>query len=168
MQSAHDAPRCTAKSKRTGKRCRAPAVRGCRVCRMHGARGGAPTGEQNGNYRHGTTHKRGDPGSEVRQLAVALGTKILKKARWRAPSTKSRLGDAALALSDHSIKAARHATEYYLISRILDPTGPNTGACGIAPYDALVLRFRHTAIDACLVAVGAFYQTRRKPTSLPL
>lgn len=26
MQSAHDAPRCRAKSKRTGKRCRAPAV----------------------------------------------------------------------------------------------------------------------------------------------
>ena len=46
-------PRCKAKSKRTGKRCRAPAVRGCRVCRMHGAGGGAPTGKQNGNYRHG-------------------------------------------------------------------------------------------------------------------
>ena len=41
----HDAPRCKANSKRTGKRCRAPAVRGCRVCRMHGARGGAPTGK---------------------------------------------------------------------------------------------------------------------------
>ena len=23
------------------------------VCRMHGARGGAPEGERNGNYRHG-------------------------------------------------------------------------------------------------------------------
>jgi hypothetical protein len=40
MQSAHDAARCGAKSKRTGKPCRAPAVRGCRVCRMHGAGGG--------------------------------------------------------------------------------------------------------------------------------
>ena len=39
MQSAHDAPRCKAKSKRSGKLCRAPAVRGYRVCRMHGARG---------------------------------------------------------------------------------------------------------------------------------
>jgi hypothetical protein len=48
MQSAHDAPRCKAKSKRTGKPCRAPAVRGCRVCRMHGARGGAPEGKRNG------------------------------------------------------------------------------------------------------------------------
>jgi hypothetical protein len=34
MQSAHDAPRCKAKSKRTGKPCRAPAVRGCRVCKV--------------------------------------------------------------------------------------------------------------------------------------
>ena len=57
MQSAHDAPRCKAKSKRTGKLCRAPAVRGCRVCRMHGARGGAPIGTKNGNYRHGTCTK---------------------------------------------------------------------------------------------------------------
>ena len=56
MQSAHDAPRCKAKSKRTGKCCRAPAS-GCRVCRMHGARSGAPTGKGNGNYRHGTRTK---------------------------------------------------------------------------------------------------------------
>lgn len=54
MQSAHDAPRCKARSKRTGKPCRAPAVRGYRVCRMHGARGGAPPGSRNGNYRDGT------------------------------------------------------------------------------------------------------------------
>jgi hypothetical protein len=73
-----------------------------------------------------------------------------------------------LALSDHSIKAARHATKYYLISRILDPKSPNAGACGIAPRDALGLRLRHTAIDAYLVAIGAFYQTRRKPMPLPL
>jgi FtsX-like permease family len=38
MQMAHAAPRCTATSKRTGKPCRAPAVRGWHVCRMHGAR----------------------------------------------------------------------------------------------------------------------------------
>jgi hypothetical protein len=46
-----------AKSKRTGRRCKAPAVRGFRVCRMHGARGGAPEGERNGNYRHGARSK---------------------------------------------------------------------------------------------------------------
>ena len=40
-----------------GKPCRAPAVRGYQVCRMHGARGGAPEGKRNGNYRHGARHK---------------------------------------------------------------------------------------------------------------
>jgi len=53
MQRALAAPRCRARSKRSGLPCRAPAVRGYRVCRMHGARGGAPKGKANGNYRHG-------------------------------------------------------------------------------------------------------------------
>jgi len=57
MQRAHAAPRCSAKSKRTGQPCRAPAVRDYRVCRMHGARGGAPEGQRNGNYKHGTRTK---------------------------------------------------------------------------------------------------------------
>src|SRR5215813_6312413 len=57
MHKAHAAPRCTAKSKRTKKPCRAPAVRGWKVCRMHGARGGAPEGKRNGNYRHGERSK---------------------------------------------------------------------------------------------------------------
>ncbi len=47
------APRCVAPSKRTGKSCQAPAVRGWAVCRFHGARGGAPKGAQNGSYKHG-------------------------------------------------------------------------------------------------------------------
>jgi hypothetical protein len=47
------ARRCSARSKRSGERCRGPAVRGKRVCRMHGAGGRAPTGKRNGNYRHG-------------------------------------------------------------------------------------------------------------------
>jgi hypothetical protein len=49
----HLAPRCSATSKRTRSQCRAPAVRGKRVCRLHGARAGAPKGEANGAYRHG-------------------------------------------------------------------------------------------------------------------
>ncbi len=47
------APRCAARSKRSGQRCRGPAVRGKRVCRMHGAGGGAPAGKANGRCRHG-------------------------------------------------------------------------------------------------------------------
>jgi hypothetical protein len=57
MCKAHAAPRCRARSKRTGERCRAPAVRGWNVCRMHGARGGAPEGKRNGNYKHGARSK---------------------------------------------------------------------------------------------------------------
>lgn len=48
-----EAPRCEATSKRTRERCQAPAVKGWHVCRFHGARGGAPKGERNGNFRHG-------------------------------------------------------------------------------------------------------------------
>jgi len=51
--NSHTAPRCTARAKRTGLPCRAPAVRGWCVCRMHGARGGAPRGAGHGNFRHG-------------------------------------------------------------------------------------------------------------------
>ena len=47
------APRCTATSKRTGERCKGPAVRGWNVCRFHGAGGGAPEGEEHGQYVHG-------------------------------------------------------------------------------------------------------------------
>ena len=83
---------------------------------------------------------------------------------------------AAVELSDHSIEAARHTTKYQLIGRplvgylrklISGPTAPNANARSIAPHDAPGLRFRHTAVDACLVAVRAFYQTRRKPVSPP-
>ena len=46
-------PRCSATSKRTKERCRAPAVRGWNVCRFQGAGGGAPKGKANGSYKHG-------------------------------------------------------------------------------------------------------------------
>ena len=73
MRSAHNAPRCTAKTKRTGKRCRAPAVHGYRVCRMHGARGGAPEGERNGNFKHGARTKQAITDSRfVNELARLL------------------------------------------------------------------------------------------------
>src|SRR5215831_246317 len=48
------ARRCGART-RSGKPCLSPVVRGKKRCRMHGgAKGsGAPSGERNGNYRHG-------------------------------------------------------------------------------------------------------------------
>ena len=51
-ESLSKSPRCQART-RAGKPCRSPAVRGKRVCRMHGARGGGPKGERNGAYKHG-------------------------------------------------------------------------------------------------------------------
>jgi hypothetical protein len=69
MQKAHDAPRCGARSKRTGQPCEAPAVRGFRVCRMHGARGGAPEGKRNGNYQHGARTKQM---AELRRLINSI------------------------------------------------------------------------------------------------
>lgn len=47
------AKRCHAARKRDLEPCNAPAVRGWNVCRVHGAGGGAPRGERQGNYRHG-------------------------------------------------------------------------------------------------------------------
>jgi len=70
MQSAHDAPRCTAKSKRTGQPCKAPAVRGWSVCRMHGARGGAKAGAAHPNWKHGG---RSANAVALRKLVNAMG-----------------------------------------------------------------------------------------------
>lgn len=53
MSKAHAAPRCTATSKRTGERCKGPAVTGWRVCRFHGAGGGHGPGKAHPSYRHG-------------------------------------------------------------------------------------------------------------------
>jgi len=48
-----NARQCSARSKRTGCQCRAPALTGKRVCRFHGGRAGAPSGPRNGQYRTG-------------------------------------------------------------------------------------------------------------------
>ena len=73
MRKAHEAPRCTARCKRTGLPCKAPAVRGWNVCRMHGARGGAPSGAANGNYRHGAS-------TQAAKDEIALARQILAEA----------------------------------------------------------------------------------------
>src|SRR6478752_4557502 len=64
------APRCHAKSKRSGFQRQAPAVRGKKVCRMHGARAGAPKGERHGNYRHGLYS------NEMRELAYNIALNV--------------------------------------------------------------------------------------------
>ena len=68
-QRLRDAPRCTAKAKRTGERCKCPAVKGWRVCRVHGAGGGHKRGAAHPNYRHGA---RSRDMVEIRRLASYL------------------------------------------------------------------------------------------------
>lgn len=53
IDQANSAPRCKAKAKRTGQQCKAPAVRGWTVCRVHGAGGGAKSGRAHPRYSHG-------------------------------------------------------------------------------------------------------------------
>lgn len=66
------AKRCTAKSKRSGQECKAPAMKGWTVCRFHGAGGGAPRGVAHGMYRHGRyTSQAIDERGEVAEL-IAL------------------------------------------------------------------------------------------------
>lgn len=63
------APRCRARSKRTGEPCKGPAVRGRAVCRMHGARGGTSPGPGHPAYRHGA---RSREGIELRRMAAEI------------------------------------------------------------------------------------------------
>ena len=70
LRAAGEALRCHARTKRTGLQCKGPAVNGWMVCRMHGARGGAPTGDANGQYRHGRRTKA--VLSERREMLVLI------------------------------------------------------------------------------------------------
>lgn len=78
-QRLQDAPRCHAKAKATGTRCKAPAVRGWAVCRMHGAGGGAPKGRQNGMWMHGG---RSVEATETRRLI----SELIRRARTEIAS----------------------------------------------------------------------------------
>ena len=73
MQRAHAAPRCTALSKRSGLLCKNPAVRGWRVCRMHGAGGGHGPGKANPAYKHGI---RSREWVELRRTISFLSEKV--------------------------------------------------------------------------------------------
>ena len=51
--------RCSARSKRTKLRCGAPAMKGKRVCRTHGAKSTGPRTEQGkANFKHGQYTKQ--------------------------------------------------------------------------------------------------------------
>ena len=84
-QRLQDAPRCTANAKTTGTRCKAPAVNGWAVCRMHGAGGGGPVGKANGMWRHGG---RSQELAETRRLIAELTRQAkadMEKLPWPGP-----------------------------------------------------------------------------------
>ena len=74
-----NARQCSARSKRTGCRCRAPAETGKTVCRFPGARAGAPRGTRNGNYRHGLETKQA-------RLSRSALAELIRAARGTAGS----------------------------------------------------------------------------------
>ena len=69
-QRLRNAPRCHAKAKSTGQRCKCPSKQGWTVCRLHGAGGGAPSGAKHPNYRHGLRTMQME---DVRRLVSSLG-----------------------------------------------------------------------------------------------
>ena len=75
---AQAAPRCRARCRRSKLPCRAPAMRGRPVCRVHGGKGGAPKGKANGAYRTG--HYTAEAKAERRQMRAL----IREVRRWLA------------------------------------------------------------------------------------
>jgi hypothetical protein len=56
-------------TKRSGKQCQSPAVRGYSVCRMHGAGGGAPRGNRNALKHRAHTAEARALNREIQALA---------------------------------------------------------------------------------------------------
>jgi len=69
VQRLRNARRCHAMAKRTGERCRCPAVRGWAVCRVHGAGGGHGAGPSHPRWVHGG---RSQETVQARRLASVL------------------------------------------------------------------------------------------------
>jgi hypothetical protein len=71
--------RCSARSKRSGERCKNYAVRGFSVCRMHGARGGPRTDRgmercRTASLKHGFYSKQRY--AERKQLGIILKSNV--------------------------------------------------------------------------------------------
>lgn len=90
---------CRAKSKRTGLRCRAPAIRGMKVCRFHGGLSTGPTSKEGRNRCaqartvHGNDSRQGRADLSARlaliasleMLARSIGLITGPKPRGRRP-----------------------------------------------------------------------------------
>jgi hypothetical protein len=110
--SFQKAPRCSATSKRTHERCKAPAVRGWTVCRFHGARGGGPKGKRNGMFKHG------------------LDTKEAVKERRLPPRASSTIAQNAEPVAERALKTDGNPCESAPMSVLVpsDKLDENTAA----------------------------------------
>ena len=70
-------PRCQATSKRTRLQCGAPAERGKRVCRFHGARSTGPKTEEGRQRISRSKTQHGDETRQARAERSAMSAKIL-------------------------------------------------------------------------------------------
>lgn len=84
-QRLADSPRCTATAKATRCRCKGPAVKGWSVCRMHGAKGGAPFGPANGRWVHGNRTREAEAIRHAVFALMAEATPLLRL--YRAESS---------------------------------------------------------------------------------
>lgn len=76
LDKANIAPRCHAMRKRDGHRCQQAAMKGKRVCRMHGGTAGAPKGNKNryihGRYTADAKNERKDVSAIIRELKILI------------------------------------------------------------------------------------------------
>ena len=90
MHRCNAAPRCSAKSKRTGMPCRSPAVRGYRVCRMHGRSWRCTGGEKERQFPAWLPHKRRHGGLALHQRACPSPSRYRLNRYTTVPTTSHR------------------------------------------------------------------------------
>jgi hypothetical protein len=72
LKPLHNGRQCRAKSKRSRFQCKNAAVKGKLVCRMHGARSGAPHGPRNGRWKDGAATNEVKAERQVYRAILAL------------------------------------------------------------------------------------------------
>jgi hypothetical protein len=101
-------PKCGART-RAGHPCESFVVRGCRRCRMHGARAGAPSGAKNGAFRTGRhTRQAREVSALMRDLArtgEAFAARVMNQHGLKPPRAIRRRRHVKRALA--AAKAAR-------------------------------------------------------------
>jgi len=105
--------RCKAKSKRSGRGCKSPAVTGREVCRMHG--GATPRGTESANFKHGLYSRYARTELAARIDEMRLEEVRLHDMREVLAVQAALLGEA---LAQNELAAATALTE--AISRGID------------------------------------------------